>query len=102
MPKPTAIVLSDVDATLIRSGGAGLRGLNTAFERLYGGRAALDGVTLAGRTDRAIVGDVFRAIGIEPTPAEVARVRAVYVEDLRVEMTRLVADPAGVLPGVER
>ncbi|HYN08385.1 MAG TPA: HAD family hydrolase [Vicinamibacterales bacterium] len=101
MPKTTVIVLFDVDGTLIKSGGAGLRGMNAAFERLYGVRNALDGVTLAGRTDRAIVGDVFRALGIEPTPAEVARVREAYVEDLRVEIKRPVQDPAGVLPGVE-
>jgi phosphoglycolate phosphatase len=101
MPKTTVIVLFDVDGTLIKSGGAGLRGMNAAFERLYGVRNALDGVTLAGRTDRAIVGDVFRAIGIEPTPAEVGRLRAAYVEELRVEIKRPVDDPAGVLPGVE-
>ena len=101
MPKTTVIVLFDVDGTLIKSGGAGLRGMNAAFERLYGVRNALDGVTLAGRTDRAIVGDVFRAIGIEPTPAEVGRLRAAYIEDLRVEIKRPVDDPAGVLPGVE-
>jgi phosphoglycolate phosphatase len=100
MPKTTLIVLFDVDGTLIRSGGAGVRGMNAAFERLYGVRAALDGVSLAGRTDRAIVGDVFRRIGIEPTDSEVARVRDAYVADLRVEIKRAVADPAGVLPGV--
>ena len=100
MPKTTLIVLFDVDGTLIRSGGAGVRGMNAAFERLYGVRGALDGVLLAGRTDRAIVGDVFRGIGIEPVDREVARVRDAYVTDLRVEIKRPVADPAGVLPGV--
>jgi phosphoglycolate phosphatase-like HAD superfamily hydrolase len=101
MAKTAVIVLFDVDGTLIRSGGAGLRGMNAAFERLYGVRNALDGVSFAGRTDRAIVGDVFRAMGLDPTPEEVARLRAAYVEDLRVEMTRPGAEPAGVLPGVE-
>ncbi|HEY7476308.1 MAG TPA: HAD family hydrolase [Vicinamibacterales bacterium] len=101
MVKAAVIVLFDVDGTLIKSGGAGLRGMNAAFERLYGVPNALDGVTLAGRTDLAIVGDVFRGMGLEPTPEEVARVRAAYVEDLRVEMKRPVAEPAGVLPGVE-
>jgi phosphoglycolate phosphatase len=100
MPKTTLIVLFDVDGTLIRSGGAGVRGMNAAFERMYGVRGALDGVSLAGRTDRAIVGDVLRAIGIEPTDREVARVREAYIADLRVEIKRSVADPTGVLPGV--
>jgi phosphoglycolate phosphatase-like HAD superfamily hydrolase len=101
MPETTVIVLFDVDGTLIHSGGAGVRGMNAAFHRLYGVTGALDGVTLAGRTDRAIVGDVLRAIGVEPTPAEVARVRTAYVDDLRVEIKRPVAPPGAVLPGVE-
>jgi phosphoglycolate phosphatase-like HAD superfamily hydrolase len=101
MPGTTVIVLFDVDGTLIRSGGAGLRGMNATFARLYGVAGALDGVPLAGRTDRAIVGDVLRALGVEPSPAEVARIRDAYVDDLRLEITRTVADPCGVLPGVE-
>ncbi|MGE5835288.1 MAG: HAD family hydrolase [Acidobacteriota bacterium] len=100
MPKTTLIVLFDIDGTLIRSGGAGVRGMNAAFERLHGVRGALDGVSLAGRTDRAIVGDVLRATGVEPTDREVARVREAYIEHLRVEIKRPVADPTGVLPGV--
>jgi phosphoglycolate phosphatase-like HAD superfamily hydrolase len=101
MPTTTVIVLFDVDGTLIHSGGAGVRGMNAAFHRLYGVTGAVDGVTLAGRTDRAIVGDVLRAIGVEPTPAEVARVRAAYVDHLRVEIKRPVAPRGAVLPGVE-
>ncbi len=100
MPKTSAIVLFDIDGTLIRSGGAGVRALNTAVERLYGVANALAGVTFAGRTDRAIVGDVFRAIGVEATPAEVARVRAAYIEALHVEIKRPVVEPSCVLPGV--
>ena len=101
MPHTTVIVLFDVDGTLIKSGGAGLRGMNATFARLYGVTNALDGVTLAGRTDRAIVGDVLRTIGVEPTLAELARIRAAYVDDLRVEIKRPGGDPSCVLPGVE-
>jgi phosphoglycolate phosphatase-like HAD superfamily hydrolase len=101
MPDTTVIVLFDVDGTLIRSGGAGVRAMNAAFQRLYGVTGVMGGVTLAGRTDRAIVGDVLRSIGVEATPAEVARVRAAYIDDLRVEIERPVAEPGAVLPGVE-
>ena len=101
MSRPPVIVLFDVDGTLIKSGGAGLRGMNATFARLYGVANALDGVPLAGRTDRAIVGDVLRAIGVEPTVAEVARIRAAYIDDLRVEITRPGDGPTCVLPGVE-
>jgi phosphoglycolate phosphatase len=101
MPHAAVIVLFDVDGTLILSGRAGLRGMNATFERLYGVAGALDGVSLAGRTDRAIVGDVLRALGVEATPEEIARIREAYVDDLRVEIRRPVDDPSGVLPGVE-
>ena len=101
MSKMTVMVLFDVDGTLIRSGGAGIRGMNAAFKRVYGVTGALDGVTLAGRTDRAIVGELLGAIGVAATPAEIARLRAAYIDDLRVEIKRPVAEPSAVLPGVE-
>ncbi len=94
------LILFDIDGTLIQSGRAGVRAMNLAFERLHGRRQALDGVTLAGRTDRAIVSDVFRAIGIEPADADILRLRNAYVDCLADEIRRPVSDPSGVLPGV--
>lgn len=95
------LALFDVDGTLIQSGRAGARGLNLAFERLYGHVGALDGVPLAGRTDRAIASDLLRAIGREPDEPAIARLREAYCECLAVEIRRPVAEhPTGVLPGV--
>ena len=94
--------LFDVDGTLILSGRAGVRGMNLAFERLYGRARALDGVPIAGRTDRAIVFEVLRAIGRDPSDDEIARLRDAYCDCLAAELHRPVADPSGVLPGVER
>ncbi len=96
-----ALILFDVDGTLVLTGRAGVRGMNLAFERLHGRARALDGVTIAGRTDRAIVADVLRAIGREPTDEEVQRLREAYCEHLAREIHRPVSDPSGVLPGVE-
>lgn len=94
------IVLFDIDGTLVLTGRAGLRGMTAAFTRLYGVTAALEGIPIAGRTDCAIVSDALRSIGREPTAAEIARLRDAYIDDLRVEIGRPVADPSGVLPGV--
>lgn len=94
------LVLFDIDGTLIQSGRAGARGMNLAFERLYGRARALDGVPIAGRTDRAIVMDVMRAMGVEPTEDAIVALRDAYFEALRVEILKPVADPSGVLPGV--
>jgi phosphoglycolate phosphatase len=96
------LVLFDIDGTLLRSGRAGVRGLNLAFDRLYGRGQALDGISLAGRTDRAIVLDALRAIGREAEDGEIERIRETYCSCLALEIGRPVAEPSGVLPGVVR
>lgn len=97
---PQTLVLFDIDGTLIHTARAGLRGMNAAFRRLHGRDNALAGVSFAGRTDRAITADVFRNIDLEPTDAAIVALRDAYLEDLRVEIGRPVADPGGVFPGV--
>jgi phosphoglycolate phosphatase-like HAD superfamily hydrolase len=94
------IVLFDVDGTLVLTGRAGLRGMTVAFSRLYGSASALEGIAVAGRTDRAIVSDALRAAGRDVTPEEILRLREAYIADLQFEIGRPVADPSGVLPGV--
>jgi phosphoglycolate phosphatase len=94
------LVLFDIDGTLIQSGRAGLRGMNAAFARLHGRDEALADVPIAGRTDRAIVADVLRLLGVEPNDEQVGRLREAYLEDLRLEIGRPVEAPSGVLPGV--
>src|SRR6476659_9115134 len=94
------LLLFDIDGTLLLSGRAGVRGLALAMERLYGRTDVMEGIEMAGRTDRAIVIDVLRAIGREPVEAEIHRVRQTYCECLAEEICRPVAHPCGVLPGV--
>jgi phosphoglycolate phosphatase-like HAD superfamily hydrolase len=95
------IVLFDIDGTLVLTGRAGLRGMTAAFSRLYGSASALDGIPVAGRTDRAIVSEALRAAGQRVTSEEILRLRDAYIADLQVEIGKPVADPSGVLPGVE-
>jgi phosphoglycolate phosphatase-like HAD superfamily hydrolase len=99
-PVRPLLLLFDIDGTLLLSGRAGVRGLNLAIDRLYGRRDALDGVAMAGRTDRAIVIEVLRGIGREPDEAEIRQVRDAYCECLTAEIGRPVDHPSGVLPGV--
>ncbi len=95
------LVLYDIDGTLITTGRAGVRGMNAAFARLHGREAALAGVNLAGRTDRAIVTEVFGRLGLESGETEMVALRDAYLEHLREEIRRPVPD-SGVLPGVVR
>jgi phosphoglycolate phosphatase-like HAD superfamily hydrolase len=100
-PSPS-LVLFDIDGTLVLTGRAGVRGMNTAFARLYGLERALDVVSIAGRTDRAIVTDVFAQLAVEPTDAEIGRLRDAYLEDLRTAIDGPSEHPKQVLPGVLR
>jgi phosphoglycolate phosphatase len=99
MAEVSHVILFDIDGTLIHSARAGIRGMNAAFERLYGVADALHGVELAGRTDRAIVSQVFRAIGREPSPDAVHALRAAYVDHLAAEIVKPLPGSL-VLPGV--
>ncbi len=49
------LVLFDIDGTLVLTGGAGIRAMNRACEELVGHPQALEGIPVAGRTDRIIL-----------------------------------------------
>src|SRR5262245_20543685 len=99
MSESLRLVLFDIDGTLITTGRAGVRGMNAAFHRLHGRTGALDGVTLAGRTDRAIVTEVFLALGLDPDPSAIDELREAYLRHLQEEIRKPV-EGSGVLPGV--
>ena len=68
------VILFDIDGTLIQSGGAGRLALARAFEKANNWQNALDGITLHGKTDPAIVEWVYlQRRNSPPTSAETAR-----------------------------
>jgi phosphoglycolate phosphatase-like HAD superfamily hydrolase len=79
------LVLFDIDGTLIKTGRAGLRGMNAAFQRLHGRSDALEGISFAGRTDRAIVTDIFRALGLDAGTEVMEELRDAYLDHLAEE-----------------
>lgn len=103
-PVPTTpgsiLVLFDIDGTLIRTGGAGVRGMDTAFERLHGRQGALQGVRVGGRTDRAILTEVFGKWDEALDEAHVPPLRDHYLEELERELAVGGGPGFGVLPGV--
>jgi phosphoglycolate phosphatase len=99
---PRILVLFDIDGTLLHTLGAGIRGMSRAFGRLHGRPDALEGVPVAGRTDRSIVTDGFRRIGVEPDPGRIRELRDVYVGEIPDELNRVSGTAIGVLPGVEQ
>lgn len=67
------ICLFDIDGTLLASGGAGKAALETAFVEDFG-MPLREHITYSGRTDRAIVRDLFRVHGIPETQENLARI----------------------------
>lgn len=99
MRAASRLVLFDIDGTLIQTGRAGLRGMNAAFRRLHGRDDAMDGISFAGRTDRAIVADAFQAMGIQADAVTTEALRDAYLGHLIEELGKPVPD-SRVLPGV--
>jgi phosphoglycolate phosphatase len=75
--------LFDIDGTLVRAGGAGLRSLAAVMAERYGVGDAGRGVVAAGRTDGAIVDEMVRtALGRAPVVGEVDAILADYLARL--------------------
>lgn len=91
--------LFDIDGTLLKAGGAGARSLSQVMLARYGVTDATRGVAAAGRTDPAIVVEMFqRALGRAPDVMELAEVIDAYLDSLDREL----GGPAStlkVLPG---
>ena len=87
-----AVVLFDVDETLIHSGGAGARSWNAAFETIYGKPADIGKHTSAGETDPQVARETFVGVmGRQPDENELSRIYAQYLLHL--------ADDIGHAPG---
>jgi phosphoglycolate phosphatase len=101
--RPT-LVLFDIDGTLVDTGGAGRLGLEASFRSVFGledvsGSTAR--VRFDGKTDPAIIADIAREAGIQPTEVEAryAELQGAYLQALRKELA--VPNPRRrVLPGV--
>ena len=75
------IILFDIDGTLLSSGGAGKFALETAFTEDFGIELRVH-IPYAGRTDRAIVADLFEKHEVAPTPAHFEKLLAGYLKRL--------------------
>ncbi len=75
--------LFDLDGTLVRGGGSGSRVLSAVFADRHGIADACRGVRFHGRTDPAIVADIFvAALGRSGTTAEIDAVITDYLDRL--------------------
>jgi phosphoglycolate phosphatase-like HAD superfamily hydrolase len=91
------VYLFDIDGTLLSSGGAGKAALEEGLAEEFGVRGSIERLSLSGRTDYAIVGDLLRLSGIADSVENRGRVLAGYLRHLPGCLAR---GKGRVLPGV--
>jgi phosphoglycolate phosphatase len=89
--------LFDIDGTLLASGGAGKAALEAALTGEFN-RALRGHIPYAGRTDRAIIRDLFRQHDVAETDENLQRLLAGYLRRLPDSLRR---HDGRVLPGIE-
>jgi HAD superfamily hydrolase (TIGR01509 family) len=91
------VCLFDIDGTLLSSGGAGQAAMEAAIVSEFGALARYEGLSTAGRTDRAIAADLFDYHKVEAGEEALRRFIAAYLSHLPRE---LAARQGMVLPGI--
>ena len=77
-----AVILFDIDGTLIRTVGAGKAAMQSALRKSFALTELSDRVPFAGRTDPAIMRDLLAEHGVEVTPGHVQRLAEAYLANL--------------------
>jgi phosphoglycolate phosphatase-like HAD superfamily hydrolase len=91
------VLLFDIDGTLIRSGGAGKAAMEEALRLEFGVAEIIDGVPYSGRTDPAISRDLLTIHGLDPSPANIIRLKTAYLQALPAALKKF---NGIVLPGI--
>lgn len=92
------LLLFDIDATLLKTSGVGIKAILDAGRELHGERFTADGIETAGRLDPLIIADMLRRSGLECSRPAIERVRAAYHRHL--ERWLKTPGAAYALPGV--
>jgi phosphoglycolate phosphatase-like HAD superfamily hydrolase len=90
------VLLFDIDGTLVSSGGAGKAAIEAALAEEFGVTVQAK-VPYSGRTDRAIIQDLFRLHGLQDTPDHLQKLLDGYFKRLP---GFLAAHKGQILPGI--
>ncbi len=93
------LVLFDIDGTLIRTSGAGVKAFAKVFETEFGAVDGFEKLKFSGRTDVSLVREFFQVHNIPATSANFERFFERYVFWLDQMLQRCECE---VLPGVEQ
>lgn len=98
-PAPAAVLLFDIDLTLIDSAGAGREAMNRAFESLYAVARAFDEIPFAGRTDTELIREALDRHG--RSDGEAAEAMGPFSEVYASHLAEVLPQrPGRRLPGV--
>ena len=94
-----ALILFDIDGTLLLSGRAGLRAMTRAFDKTFGITNAFSGESFGGRTDSYLVSKALQGAGLPDTPEQHDRFRENYIPLLAEEIEHPGTGHKGLMPG---
>jgi len=94
-----ALILFDIDGTLLLSGRAGLRAMTRAFESTFGITEAFKGQHFGGRTDSYLVSKALQEAGLPDTPEQHDRFKSNYIPLLAEEIEHPGTGHKGLMPG---
>lgn len=92
------LILFDIDATMIVTGGVGIKAMVAAGRELFGPGFTADGIDFAGRLDPLILGEMLDRSGVARTPENFAAMRRGYGKYLGGELEK--SQKKRALPGV--
>lgn len=92
------LVLFDIDGTLVRTGGAGVKAFEETFLTVFGIQDATGTLKFAGRTDTSLVREAFLLHNIEPTEKNFRKFFHTYPTLLERLLHEL---PGGPCEGIE-
>jgi phosphoglycolate phosphatase len=92
------LVLFDIDGTLIRTGGAGVKAFERTFQDQFGLIEAMKTLKFAGRTDVSLVRECFGQHGIQPSDSNFRQFFDNYPRHLQSLLGTL---PGGICEGIE-
>ncbi len=94
-----ALILFDIDGTLLLSGRAGLRAMTRAFKDTFGITDAFRGENFGGRTDSYLVSRALQQAGLPDTADAHDRLRRAYLPLLAEEIQHPGTGHYGLMPG---
>ncbi len=93
------LVLFDIDGTLVRTGGAGVKAFARAFQTEFNLHDGSEKLKFAGRTDVSLVREFFSHHGITPDATHFERFFETYLRHL----TEMILEcEGGICPGVHK